>query len=367
MRPLDRGGFLGVVLALGLTVAAAIALWTSNSAARAAQGLHVVGNRLEDANGGTVVLQGVNRSGTEYACIQGWGIFDGPSNAASVRAMASWHVNFVRVPLNEDCWLGINGVKPSLGGARYREAVLAYVKLLWRFHIYAELSLIWAAPGRNQATYQTGAPDEDHAPAVWRSMASTFKDDPNVILAPWGETDVDAGCFLHGGICEATFGPHNRPYWVAGMQQAVDVMRDAGYLGVISIPGVDYANDLSRWLAFEPKDPDHQLIAEAHVYGGNSCSSVACLNRTMARVARRVPLIFGEVGDTYDDSSCGYGNVATFLRWAEAHRVGYAAWTWDTWHNCESLIASYSGAPAGSYGAWVKRFYSGVAARERRG
>ena len=29
---------------------------------------------------------GVNRSGMEFACIQGWGIFDGPSDAASVEA-----------------------------------------------------------------------------------------------------------------------------------------------------------------------------------------------------------------------------------------------------------------------------------------
>ena len=58
-----------------------------------------------------------------------------------------------------------------------------------------------------------------------------------MILAPWGETIVDARCFEHGGVCEATYGPHNRPYRVAGMQQAVNVMRAAGYRGLISIPG----------------------------------------------------------------------------------------------------------------------------------
>src|SRR5438105_2243852 len=96
-------------------------------------GLHVAGNRLRDGHGNLVTLRGVNRSGTEYACIQGWGIFDGPSDAASVRAMASWGVNFVRVLINEDCWLGINGVKPSLGGPTYRRAVADYVALLRRF------------------------------------------------------------------------------------------------------------------------------------------------------------------------------------------------------------------------------------------
>lgn len=331
-----------------------------------AQALRVSGDRLVDAAGQSVMLQGVNRSGTEYACIQGWGIFDGPNDAASVRAIASWHVNFVRVLLNEDCWLGINGVKPQYGGAPYRTAIVSYVNLLHRYGMYAEISLIWAAPGRYRASYQSGAPDEDHAPAVWRSVAATFKDDPNVILAPWGETIVDARCFLRGGVCEATYGPHNVPYRTAGMQQAVNVMRAAGYRGVISIPGIDYANDLTQWLAYEPRDPLHQLIAEAHVYGGNTCDTVACLAHTMGPVVKRVPLIFGEVGQDYRGVSCGHGKIASFLAWATSHHVGYAAWTWDTWGGCQSLISSYAGTPANAYAAWVRAFYTGVAASDRQ-
>ena len=329
------------------------------SPAWGAAGLHVSGNRLLDAHGQRVILRGVNRSGTEYACIQGWGLFDGPNTAASVRAIVSWHVNFVRVLINEDCWLGINGVKPSLGGASYRRAMVNYVNLLRHSGIYVEVSLIWAAPGSYRATYQSGGPDEDHSPAVWKGMAATFRNDPGVILAPWGETIVDASCFLHGGVCEATYGPHNAPYRVAGMQQAVNVMRRAGYRGVISIPGIDYANDLSNWLSHEPRDPLHQLIAEAHVYGGNTCSDVSCLNRTMAPVARRVPLIFGEFGENYQGTDCSSGNVSTFLRWAQVHGVGTAAWTWDVWGGCGVLIKSYDGTPANAYGRFVRAWYLG--------
>lgn len=341
-----------------LALAAAVGAWLMLAgSAFAASGLHVSGNRLLDGRGHLVTLRGVNRSGTEYACIQGWGIFDGPSSAASVSAIASWHVNFVRVLVNEDCWLGINGVKPSQGGATYRRAIVRYVGLLRRKGIYPEVSLVWAAPGSHKATYQSAAPDEDHSPAVWRSLAATFRNDPNLILAPWGETIVDARCFLHGGICEATFGSDNRPYRVAGMQQAVNVMRSAGYHGPISIPGLDYSNDMSRWLSHEPRDSRHQLVAEAHVYGNNTCASVRCLNRTMAPVARRVPLIFGEYGETYDASSCGSANTSRLLSWADAHHVGYAAWTWDTWGSCLSLIKSYSGTPANGYGRFVRSWY----------
>jgi endoglucanase len=321
-------------------------------------GLRVSGKRLLDARGKSVHLQGVNRSGTEYACIQGWGIFDGPNDAASVKAMAGWHVNVVRIPLNEICWLGINGVKPQLGGATYRRAIVRYVNLLHRYGMYAELSLMWGAPGRYKATYQPASPDADHSPRFWASLARTFKRDRRVILAPWGETIVDANCFLKGGVCGATYGPQNAPYRTAGMQQAVNVMRRAGYRGVIAIPGIDYANDLSQWLSHTPRDPRHQLIAEAHIYDMNVCSKNSCLDRTIAPVARRVPVVFGETGQT----DCGSSEISRIMNWADAHGVGYEAWTWDTWHNCVSLISDYrTGAPPNAYATWVRQHYLGRA------
>jgi hypothetical protein len=347
---------------LVLAVAGSMAAARVDAGTPPRRGLHVVNAHLLDQRGRRVILRGVDRSGTEYACIQGWGIFDGPSGAASVRAIASWDANFVRVPLNEDCWLGINGVKRAYGGAAYRKAIVRYVKLLHRYGMYVELSLIWAAPGTNKATYQSGSPDEDHAPKVWASLARTFRHDPNVILAPWGETIVDARCFLRGGVCEATYGNRNRAYRTAGMQQAVRVMRAAGYRGPIAIPGLDYANDLSEWLSHEPRDPLHQLVAEAHVYGNNTCASVACLDRRMAPVAKRVPLVLAETGETYDDSSCGSSNISRVIGWADAHGAGYAAWTWDTWGTCGSLVSSYDGTPANDYAHWVHDFYAAHAA-----
>jgi endoglucanase len=177
---------------------------------------------------------------------------------------------------------------------------------------------------------------------------------------------VNADCFLKGGFCEATFGPDNVRYRVAGMQQAVDMMRKAGYRGVIAIPGLNYANDLTKWLSHIPRDPRRQLIAEAHVYGKNVCDDTACFRRTLWPVASRVPLILGETGETYDASSCGARYISRFMRWADAHRVGYFAWTWNTWGNCSSLISDFAGSPFRAYGAWVKRHYVVTRSAARR-
>jgi endoglucanase len=376
-----------LAIAAGIAVAALLAGCATSSSSGHPDppaGLHVSGNRILDKFGRPIEFQGVNRSGSEYSCIQGAGIFDGPSDPASVAAMASWHINIVRIPLNEDCWLGINGVKPQYSGATYRRAIVNYVNLLHRNGMYAEVSLMWAAPGSARATYQSNGPDEDHSPAVWEGMAAAFKNDPNVILAPWGETTVDWACFVRGCNDGATFSSADGPfdgdggcgsdcdfYTTAGMQQAVNVMREHGYKGPIAIPCIAYANVCAdpttggtgygngSWLTDRPTDPDHQLVAEMHVYGGNVCDTTTCLNLTILPILKAgFPVIFGETGESYDASDCGTSHISNIVDWADSHRVGYEAWTWDTWRNCGALIRNYAGAPYGPYGAWIKAHYT---------
>src|SRR5688500_7576871 len=89
--------------------------------------IEVSGNQLIDGNGQVVIPRGANRMGTEYQCIQNQGIFDGPSTVQTVLAMKSWtNLNMVRLPLNEDCWLGEKswpGMNPAWVGESYRNAI----------------------------------------------------------------------------------------------------------------------------------------------------------------------------------------------------------------------------------------------------
>ena len=103
--------------ARGRSLVGVIAMWCALAflpgtvAEASLLGLHVSGNRLLNPSGSPVHLHGVNRAGTEYAWIQGWGIFDGPSDDASIGAIRSWHGNVVHPGLNEDCVLGSTGCR----------------------------------------------------------------------------------------------------------------------------------------------------------------------------------------------------------------------------------------------------------------
>jgi hypothetical protein len=84
----------------------------ADTTSTAAPQLHASGRELVNASGSQVILHGVDRSGTEYLCVQGTGIFAGPSDQASISARKSWSVDAVRIPLNEACWNGESYVNP---------------------------------------------------------------------------------------------------------------------------------------------------------------------------------------------------------------------------------------------------------------
>jgi endoglucanase len=333
--------------------AGAAAVQAGQQPAGMAPVLAVRGNHLVDQQGAIVRLTGVNRSGAEYACAEGWGIWDGPTDTdAAIEAMVSWHINAVRIPLNEDCWLGINHVKPAYSGARYREAIAGYVGRLERFGITPILNLHFSAPGSQVPDSQAPMADSDHSPAFWRSVATFFKNDHHLIFDLFNEPYPDRNtgtaaawsCVLHGGSCPGV------PFRAAGMQQLVDTVRATGATQPLMIAGPQYAGDLDGWLQYEPHDPLHQLIASIHIYEPDwaPCAAPACWSSQIARVAARVPVVEGEIGSI----NCTAGSILPLLNWSDAHGVSYLAWAWNV-GSCSgepSLITSYDGTPTRTYG-----------------
>jgi endoglucanase len=331
-------------------------------AATAAPSLHVSGNSLVNAHGARVVLHGVDRSGGEYACVQGWGFFDGPVDQESVTAMKTWDINAVRVPLNEACWNGESYVASAYAGTSYINAIKTYVNLLNANGIVAILDLHWtdglytgnsSGCSSAEATCQKPMPDAAEAIPFWTSVASTFKGNNAVIFdlfnEPYasratGSTSTGWECWLNGGTCPGI------GYQVAGMQSMVNAVRSTGAANVLMLGGEEYSNDLSDWLQYEPTDPDGNLVASWHSYSGNTCDTLSCWTSEVEPVIAKVPVIAGEIGE----GDCAGTYIDSLTSWLESENTGFLGWTWDDWANgCSTgptLITDYSGDPT-AYGA----------------
>ncbi|HZE15347.1 MAG TPA: cellulase family glycosylhydrolase, partial [Mycobacterium sp.] len=340
-----------------------------------------------------VVLRGVNLSATEFVCEQGgtydnrgYGIYGGPFDQVSTyQAMAAWHVNVVRVPLNEDCWLGINGVNPSYGGVNYQQAIEAEVAAIHQAGLYAILDLHWTSPGGYAAVTQQPMADTDHSIAFWQSVASTFKSDPAVIFDLFNEPFFYGSylanpnqdpwqCWLNGcAMTQFISGGQTTPtgqstgytttysWQSAGMQQLLDAVRGTGATEPVLINGVGWGGDDSGWLAHAPSDPAHQLIAGAHMYPCSNCGpiSTSAWDSEFGPIGQQYPVLFGETGD----SSAGPETyLPTFLPWADSHNWGYLAWTWNPWSNPDFvLIKDWNGTPTTGEGAYYQAHLAQVA------
>jgi endoglucanase len=366
-----QAGVLAVVL--GVT---ALALGYSATAFAVAPYVGVKGNGLVGKKGEPIRLLGVDRSGSEYVCLGGLHIFDGPVNKAAVQAMAAWHMTAVRVPLNEDCWLGINGVNPKVSGASYQKAIKGYVAALQAQHLAVILSLQIAAPGSNLSGCAVEGEgclwpmaDADHAATFWESVARTFLKNRGVVFDLYNEPYISSWeCWLHG--CMATYTPppqHKGPkvtYQTAGMQSLVEAVRRTGAGQALMLGGLDYSSNETGWLTHEPTDPDHQLIASFHTYNNTNCNTETCWNETIAPLAKEVPVVTGEFGDF----GCVDTYINEYMPWADAHGISYLAWTWNSteapsyWSCSEgpALITNYNGTPT-EYGVGLRNHLATLA------
>jgi hypothetical protein len=324
-------------------------------ATRAQLALHVQGTRLVTRDGAPVVLRGVNRDGTDFDCAEGKGIFDGPTGPHSILALEGWHINAVRLPLNEACWLGLPGVPLPYSGANYRAAIESYVQALTGNGLYVIVDLHKNAPGTEIDTHSfQRMPDADHAPAFWTSVASDFGTNGMVLFDLFNEPhDITWPCWRDGGAaCTGV------PFKAAGMQQLVSVVRATGATNVVVLAGVSWASDLSGWLAHMPQDPLHNLTAAVHVYTQDfACRGVACYASRFAPVAAHVPLVVGEFGTDVHDGYCGLGGVDILLEWLDRHTVSYLAWTWNVGtQSCgsQSLISDWNGTPMAPNGTYYR-------------
>ncbi|CAN5579767.1 hypothetical protein BH09ACT4_BH09ACT4_10090 [soil metagenome] len=296
----------------------------------------VSGNQIIDTRTDQVwVPHAVNWPSFEYACQQGWGYNQGGATAAAAEAMASWGINAVRLPLNEQCWLGTDSnPHGGLTVTGYRSSVRAFVDILNAHGIVVILDLHWSAPPGQQADGQR-AMTGSRSVLFWQSVARAYSKVPAVMFDAFNEPYSRSGsftlswsCWKNGG-CDAPIendvtATTGTTFKVVGMQTLVTTIRKAGAAQPIMLAGIDYANDLRGWLSNKPSDPKQNLIASWHNYPGQRCDNAGCWGTEITPVASVVPVITGELGWTDE----GVDNLTPYMTWADAHGIGYAPWAW---------------------------------------
>ncbi|MEU1605264.1 cellulase family glycosylhydrolase [Micromonospora matsumotoense] len=329
-----------------------------------APALRVSGNKIVTTAGKPYRLLGVSRSGGEFGCVQGKGLWDsGPVDQASIDAMKTWNIHAVRIALNEECWLGVNG---SPSGVTYQQGVKDYVNRLVANGINVILDLHWtwgAYPDSPEwhckdehATCQKPMPDARYAPQFWTGVATAFKGNDAVVFdlfnepypdmpADWNKT-LGWQCLRDGGTCAGL------PYEVAGMQDLVDAVRATGATNLLMISGLEWTNDLREWLTYKPNDPLRNIAASWHAYSFNACATESCWDSQIAPLAQQVPIVIGEFGQ----DNCGFDYMQRLVNWADEHDLSYLAWTWNPW-GCTGgavLIKDWAGTPEPGIGEGFK-------------
>jgi len=328
--------------------------------------IQVSGNHLINQNGETVHLIGFGAMGSELTCVTSSSAsFDDPNALTTTpRNMKAWGaaVNIARIPLNEDCWLGINGV--ARGGTAYQNDIIAFVNNLHGSGMYAELDLHWNAPGTTLASGQQVMADYDHSIAFWQSVAAAFENDPAVTFNLYNEPhDVSWPCWSAGGS-SCVYG-----FQIAGMAQLIQAIRGVegtGWHHPVVVAGLGWSNDLSGWLTNLPADSANQEIAGIHTYddgagGASGCPADSggvwnennCATAIFGAIKAAYPIIFSEIGDL----SAGGCTYSTFLNaaftWMDANGDGYEPWAWaPTSNGCDTppLLSDWSGTPSSTYG-----------------
>ncbi len=317
----------------------------------AVSSIRIAGNHFINANGQEIKLIGVDATGTEDACIQNAGFSWYTLNNAQAKYIAGWHADAVRVPLNEDCWLGINGSPAAYSGAAYRQQIEQWVNDLNNNGMYVILDLHWTAPAGIQANQQWPMADSDHSLTFWQQVAQAFKNDHAVLFDVFNEpflgnrtpTASNWACWLNGcsynnNCLSGKKGCTPAIYQTAGEQQLINVIRQTGATQPIEISGLDWSNDPCGLymkggnggncmiLKEMPHDPANQLALSSHLYYTSECHTLNCFNKDQLIVSKKIPVVIDEFGE----KDCKVSFVNAVMNWADQNQISYLAWSWKT-------------------------------------
>eukprot|EP00316_Scyphosphaera_apsteinii_P020775 CAMPEP_0119304546 /NCGR_PEP_ID=MMETSP1333-20130426/5742_1 /TAXON_ID=418940 /ORGANISM="Scyphosphaera apsteinii, Strain RCC1455" /LENGTH=355 /DNA_ID=CAMNT_0007307451 /DNA_START=80 /DNA_END=1144 /DNA_ORIENTATION=+ len=347
-----------------------------------------MGNSLVDAaKGDRVLLKGMSYMGGEYQCVQNHGIFAGPANDRMIDVMVQWGINAIRLPLNEDCWLGLHGVSPKYSGVVYRNAIITFVERLLSRGVVVVLDLHWTSSTGSQAAGQDFFLGPNSI-AFWEDVARTpqLRSRAGVVFelfnepycfAPTTEDDgalsfepsmslsdnvlpyhvanskcerqhhLSVSCFLEGDGCR-----------FSGYNQVVRAIRhEANATNLLLFAGRNWNYDLPYLMANFPTDPLQNCAVSWHPYEFK-CPDFDCVHIASA-VTAQYPIFVTEWAPEMVPSAPDL-YTAKVLQWADTQpsSVALFPWVWNPGHGKHHVLSAESDYYASHPTPWGEQYKS---------
>jgi hypothetical protein len=362
--------------------------------------LHVAGNHLQDSDGNTVVLRGVNIAGLESSPS---GFLDDQGNPTVLRsadvALNDWHANLIRLTVYPDYWLGHDESATDANGnslgevdpTPYRQLVDQVISKAEAHNAYVMLTA-WGSDLGNVYALPTmhDLPDASTT-AFWQDAASRYANRSAVLFDPFNEPHGDQtgdgitwDQWLNGGgngDGRPQINEGGTQYNSPGMQGLLNTIRATGANNIVAPEGLGYGSDLSGVSALN--DPAGNLLYQIHLYpaadnGPDGTPSVAARDARVQAVAALHPIYVGEWG-TYPDGSdnpdaqntgAGWaddgngpvpdaaGWTQNMLNWLDQHQYSWTAWEMGPTAG-PNLVSNWNYTPTSYFGVQVVQDLAG--------
>lgn len=316
--------------------------------------LHVIGNKIVDANSNVVTLHGVDYSyfidspNGSWTLPNGnieWNTWDPVALNSNLEAIESWGCNIVRVPITIQWW--------TTDTSNFRSNLEYFISSAAAHQLYVDLVFWEDTAGEGEVCLPYPPYDNNSVITsvsgfvdVWRGVSAALDSYPNVIFELWNEPA--------GGITA-------EESWLNATQLCINAIRGTGATNLIVAQWdsgiyLDFQNYTANpsalssmdWANPSPlEDPLNNIVYSTHLYSNNFFDSLAgyalkysysdmlwAFNMTgLLSLASQHPVFIGEIGcnlwaANMTDECAWYSNTLTILN---QYRIGYCGWAWAPW------------------------------------
>lgn len=317
--------------------------------------LRVEGNKVIDASGKEVWLQGVSIDSLQWSAT-------GENIVGKViTAIDDWGVNVVRLPMKEDYWFG-RKVGQQDGGADYRKVIDEAITACSTRGAYLIIDL-----------HRFRAPKQVHVD-FWQDCAQTYANNPAVIFELFNEPhDIPWDSWKDGGWLDAKRHDENtaaenpeelEKLQTVGMQALVDAVRDTGAKNLVLAGGLEYAYNISKIIQGYALDDrgGNGIVYVSHVYPWKNH-----WQRKFLDVAAVHPVIITEFGcdllrysfippSAHEDP---YGWAPDIFAVIQKHKLHYTAFSFHP--SCgPPMLQDEAYTPTPHWGSFAKAALAGV-------